>query len=156
MAAVEALKPIQERWNEIEDILPVIEKFVQYKPFSIQYSSLSGRAQKKYAREKELLLPRLRASIPEESLFRPTGANLVSCMKNGKLKKLLQGILCVKWDCRRIRFTGGLGSMKSPTTSTNLLLLEHIVLKNILPLLRPTQKLLQFPHKAGLPRYHRI
>ena len=51
MAAVEALKPIQERWNEIEDILSVIEKFAQYKPFSIQYSSLSGRAQKKYARE---------------------------------------------------------------------------------------------------------
>ena len=54
------------------------------------------REQLKQRQREGIAIARLRASIPEENLFRPTGANLVSCMKNGKLKKLLQGILCVK------------------------------------------------------------
>lgn len=78
MAASTAMSKLKERWDKIQELLPLVEDFAKYIDIHKQYKSLTGREQKKFAKqcsyelsEYDRLLAKIREYVPEGKISSP-------------------------------------------------------------------------------------
>lgn len=88
MAASTAITDLRKRWDEIQEVLPIIENFVKYSDIHKRYKSLTGKEQKKFAKqcayelsEYDRLLAKIREHTPEGKIPSPD-------LLNKKLEKI--------------------------------------------------------------------
>ncbi len=78
MAASTAMSKLKERWDKIQELLPLVEDFTKYIDIHKRYKSLTGREQKKYGKqcfyelsEYDRLLAKIREFVPEGKIPSP-------------------------------------------------------------------------------------
>ena len=78
MSASEAVNQSQKSWDEIQELLPLVNEFIKYKDIHKKYKSLTGREQKKFGKqcsyelsEYDRILAKIREIIPEGKIPSP-------------------------------------------------------------------------------------